>query len=235
MTDTITLRRAEAERGRTALRLARKFVGPTLSDELSIFLAALDAALAEPEPEPDAQCPTCGGGGLVPDPTWDWVRCDVCNPLPEKPEPTVKDSLTVDHIRSIWLDSWKACGNVPTPVLAEHFARQIERALAALAEPDAKREPYTLAELFAQFAAKQRPLDADMAAIINANLDSLYITDEPAAALAEPTAKREPATEEVIEAKFEKSFYVHPEALDDFAEGWCEAERFHGIRKENQK
>jgi hypothetical protein len=57
---------------------------------------------------------------------------------------------------------------------------------AALAEPDAKREPYTLADLFAQFAAKQRPLDADMAAIINANLDSLYITDEPAAALAEP-------------------------------------------------
>ncbi len=48
-------------------------------------------------------------------------------------------------------------------------------------------------------------------------------------------AKREPATEEVIEAKFEKSFYVHPEALDDFAEGWCEAERHHGIRKEDGK
>ena len=59
MTDNITLRRAEAERGRTALRLARKFVGPTLSDELSIFLAALDAALAEPdakrEPATDKQ------------------------------------------------------------------------------------------------------------------------------------------------------------------------------------
>ncbi len=53
---------------------------------------------------------------------------------------------------------------------------------AALAEPD-------VADLFAQFAAKQRPLDADMAAIINANLDSLYITDEPAAALAEPSLK----------------------------------------------
>jgi hypothetical protein len=51
MTDTITLRRAEAERGRTALRLARKFVGPTLSDELSIFLAALDAALEAQEDE----------------------------------------------------------------------------------------------------------------------------------------------------------------------------------------
>ena len=50
----------------------------------------------------------------------------------------------------------------------------------------------------------------------------------------QPDAKREPATEEVIEAKFEKSFYVHPEALDDFAEGWCEAERFHGIRKEDK-
>jgi hypothetical protein len=98
---------------------------------------ALDAALAEPEK--DAQCPTCGGGGLVPDPTWDWVRCDVCNPLPEKPEPTVKESLTVDHIRSIWLDSWKACGNVPTPVLAEHFARQIERAHGiGLAKPTGK-------------------------------------------------------------------------------------------------
>jgi hypothetical protein len=68
MTDHITLPRAEAERGRTALRLARKFVGPTLSDELSIFLAALDAALAggsemsaivaacrQVAPEPDAK------------------------------------------------------------------------------------------------------------------------------------------------------------------------------------
>jgi hypothetical protein len=55
---------------------------------------------------------------------------------------------------------------------------------AALAEPDA------IAELFAQFAAKQRPLDADITAIINANLDSLYITDEPAAALAEPEKER---------------------------------------------
>jgi hypothetical protein len=56
-----------------------------------------------------------------------------------EPEPTVKDSLTVDHIWSIWLDSWKACGNVPTPVLAEHFARQIERAHGiGLAKPTGK-------------------------------------------------------------------------------------------------
>ena len=77
------------------------------------------------------------------------------------------------------------------------------------------------------------------------SLGSLDILAALDAALAEPEptvkdsltvdAKREPATEEVIEAKFEKSFYVHPEALDDFAEGWCEAERFHGIRKEDGK
>jgi hypothetical protein len=94
-------------------------------------------------------------------------------------------------------------------------------------QPDAKPEPYTLAELFAQFAAKQRPLDADMAAIINANLDSLYITDEPAAALAEPDAKREPATVEQIDEE-----YIGP-VIDarwhDFEAGFRAAERFHGI------
>ncbi|NBS71844.1 hypothetical protein EBT31_23445, partial [bacterium] len=42
---------------------------------------------------------------------------------------------------------------------------------AALAEPD-------VADLFAQFAAKQKSLDADMAAILHANLDSLYITED---------------------------------------------------------
>jgi len=117
MTDSITLPRADAEQIRQALVSGKR---------LYAALAALDAALAEPES--DAQCPTCGGGGLVPDPTWDWVRCEMCNPWPKKPEPPVKESLTVDHIRSIWRDSWKACPNDPTPVLAEHFARQIERA-----------------------------------------------------------------------------------------------------------
>jgi len=76
------------------------------------------------------------------------------------------------------------------------------------------------------------------------------ILDEVRAALAEPKKERaetgipargvgvgsgetDPSRGEAY-AKFEKSFYVHPEALDDFAEGWCEAERFHGIRKEDK-
>jgi hypothetical protein len=69
-----------------------------------------------------------------------WVREVALPALAEpEPEPTVKDSLTVDRIRSIWLDSWKACPNGPTPVLAEHFARQIERAHGiGLAKPTSK-------------------------------------------------------------------------------------------------
>ena len=96
---------------------------------------------------------------------------------------------------------------------------------AALAEPEQKPEPYTLAELFAQFAAKQRPLDADMAAIINANLDSLYITDEPAA------AKPEPATEKDVDIEF-CGITLTSCPIDsrrDFRTGFRAAERFHGI------
>ena len=122
---------------------------------------------------------------------------------------------------------------------------------AALAEPNAKPKPDAIAELFAQFAAKQRPLDADMAAIINANLDSLYITDEPAAALAEPetvavdlakegsdktvisfvtvprAAKREPANLTQIAESYRSDGSVVPMYWVD---GWKAAERFHGIR-----
>jgi hypothetical protein len=95
------------------------------------------------------------------------------------------------------LNGWANHGLWAWPESALQTCKQnTEEALnaldAALAEPDAWREPYTLAELFAPFAAKQRPLDADMAAIINANLDSLYITDEPAAAKPEPVAWMEP-------------------------------------------
>jgi hypothetical protein len=114
----------------------------------------------------------------------------------------------------------------------EDAGRAIAALDAALAEPPAKPEPYTLAELFAQFAAKQRPLDADMAAIINANLDSLYITDEPAAALAEPDATREPATDEQAAAAYDGKRGTRQWV--DFRDGWLHAERFHGIRKEDK-
>jgi hypothetical protein len=103
-----------------------------------------------------------------------------------EPEPTVKESLTVDHIRSIWLDSWKACGNVPTPVLAEHFTRQIERAHGiGLAKPTGK--------------------------------DSLQV-----------------ASENEVEAMMPRPA-PSLEFLDGFRDGWRAAERFHGIRKEDGK
>jgi hypothetical protein len=101
-------------------------------------------------------------------------------------------------------------------------------------EPPAKPEPYTLAELFAQFAAKQKPLDADMAAIINANLDSLYITDEPAAALAEP--EPEPTVKESLTVDHIRSIWLDswkacpnvptPVLAEHFAR---QIERAHGI------
>ena len=196
MTDTITLRRAEAERGRTALRLARKFVGPTLSDELSIFLAALDAALEAQEDE-----------ALLNEPVA--MRYD-------------GDGYGYLYIDSGSGSDW------------QRRHKDAEPLYLAPPQPDAKREPYTLAELFAQFAAKQRPLDADMAAIINANLDSLYITDEPAAALAEPTAKREPATHGEISEKFYNAGSDRYYRQADYRLGWRAAERFHGIRKEDK-
>ena len=50
------------------------------------------------------------------------------------------------------------------------------------------------------------------------------------AALAEPDAKREPATDEQITLKYRLGNYE-----DSFRDGWREAEWFHGIRKEDGK
>ena len=97
---------------------------------------------------------------------------------------------------------------------------------AALAEPD-------VADLFAQFAAKQKPLDADMAAILHANLDSLYITDEPDAALAEPDATREPATDAEMSAAMTATD-IPPGWWFVFQRGFRAAERHHGIAKEDK-
>jgi len=62
------------------------------------------------------------------------------------------------------------------------------------------------------------------------DIDALAALD---AALAEPTAKREPATAaEIVKAGGECAV-VDDEYLLDFRDGWHEAERFHGIRKED--
>ena len=79
MTDNITLPRVAAEKLGKLVALPENIDKFWKDNDYAALaaLAALATALAEPEPESDAQCPTCGGGGLVPDPTWDWVRCDV--------------------------------------------------------------------------------------------------------------------------------------------------------------
>jgi hypothetical protein len=45
--------------------------------EEPLEMVSLAATVKESLP---VDCPACGGGGLIPDPTWDWVRCELCNP-----------------------------------------------------------------------------------------------------------------------------------------------------------
>jgi hypothetical protein len=52
------------------------------------------------------------------------------------------------------------------------------------------------------------------------------------AALAEPDAKRKPATEKQVAEVFKLSGAVY---WGHYRNGWREAERFHGIRKEDGK
>ncbi len=55
------------------------------------------------------------------------------------------------------------------------------------------------------------------------------------AALAEPDAKREPATHGEISEKFYNAGYDRHYRQTDYRLGWRAAERFHGIRKEDGK
>lgn len=53
----------------------------TPGDEVAVASAGLEQLeRATVKKSLPVDCPACGGGGLLPDPTWDWVRCDVCNP-----------------------------------------------------------------------------------------------------------------------------------------------------------
>jgi hypothetical protein len=60
------------------------------------------------------------------------------------------------------------------------------------------------------------------------------VLDEVRAALAEPTAKREPATHGEISEKFYNAGSDRYYRQADYRLGWRAAERFHGIRKEDK-
>jgi hypothetical protein len=49
------------------------------ADEALIQRAALAQQEATGKESLPVDCPACGGGGLIPDPTWDWVRCELCH------------------------------------------------------------------------------------------------------------------------------------------------------------
>jgi hypothetical protein len=120
MTDTITLRRADAEQIRQALASGEK---------LFAALAALDAALKEPEqkPEPDA--------------------------IARAVEAAVKECVTICERQRA-----KILKNPADPSWTEHLAEVqeamkqrfgVEMGYPALAEPDATREPATMQQIVA--------------------------------------------------------------------------------------
>ncbi len=256
MSDNITLPRDVVEEVRELIRIAvyspygSEFRDPYKHQQAA--LATLDAALAEPSSkvrvDPTAFTASAFSQAAVLkqaeafETAYQTKRATLYPALAE-PEPdaiaraveaAVKECVTICERQRV-----KILKNPADPSWTEHLADvqsamkqrfSVEMGYHALAEP----EPYTLAELFAQFAAKQKPLDADMSAIINANLDSLYITDEPAATLAEPHAKREPATDEQIVKAGGECAVVDNEYLLDFRDGFRAAERFHGIGKEDK-
>jgi hypothetical protein len=177
MTDTITLPRAVVKRGQTAVRLARKFTGPTLSDELSIFFDALDAALAEPEqkPEPVAwmhRCwsPDCG----------EFVDFH-----------TVEEMKFID--RTEWTPLYAAPPQPVHPgyIIGSHW---LETAYSRIAAGEAEAD--VLAEVLGERG----------------------------------WVKREPATDEQV-AEADES---HEPSWLDYRDGWRDAERFHGVRKEDK-
>ncbi len=102
---------------------------------------------------------------------------------------------------------------------------------AALAEPPAAREPVAWMES-PHGAIRANPLYRITAPQSLAWSIPLY-THLPAAS-PEPDAKPEPATDEQIVKAGGECAVVDDEYLLDFRDGWHEAERFHGIRKEDK-
>jgi hypothetical protein len=69
------------ERAITALRTA---IEQADHSEQSLDMVGATVKKHLPVEQEPAECPTCGGGGLLPDPTWDWVRCYTCRPSNEE-------------------------------------------------------------------------------------------------------------------------------------------------------
>jgi hypothetical protein len=65
----------------TALRTA---IAQADHSEQSLDMVGATVKKHLPVEQEPAECPTCGGGGLLPDPTWDWVRCYTCRPSNEE-------------------------------------------------------------------------------------------------------------------------------------------------------
>jgi hypothetical protein len=259
MTDNITLRRAVAEKLRKALfdwAECHNDVADFCDDDKEI-LAALDAALAEPEPDAIARAVEAAVKECVTicerqrmkilqnpnDPSWTEHLAEVQSAMKQRfsvemgypalaePEPTVKESLQVDALRR-----WANTDDGPTKTkwqggydAARRWVREV--ALPALAEPEPVAKAW--AEGYQQGVQDERTSEASIGiAGFGAKVEPARQNPYAALPPPEPPAKPEPATMQQIVATH-RTTYGAP-WLDQFDRAWKAAERFHGIKKEDK-
>ena len=108
---------------------------------------------------------------------------------------------------------------------------------AALAEPDAKREPVAYLYHDAQTAQDAHPLMHSTMLVLATDRRPEYRNETPLyAAPPEPDARREPATNKEIDAEWLKikPVFYPMDNLSDFRDGFRAAEQFHSITKEDK-
>jgi hypothetical protein len=143
--------------------------------------------------------------------------CDDCGPVR-----AMKETVTV-------LDAALA---EPEETFADSLARRSwEAHRAALAEP----EPEPVAWMVYTLDSKSVCVTDNPADFTGHHRALPLYTAPPAAALAEPPAKREPATREQMFAAYNAQASGPQKPTTAFyCDGWREAERFHGITKEDK-
>jgi len=113
------------------------------------------------------------------------------------------------------------------PMFTPRFDAALAILTAALAEPPVKREPVAYLYHDAQTAQDAHPLMHSTMLVLATDRRPEYRNETPLY-----TAPPEPATDEQVCTAYESSKYEG--RLDDFSEGWREAEEFHKIRKEDK-
>ena len=120
----------------------------------------------------------------------------------------MSDQFTRDDVTTLLLEvmDWTYVQATRDRPMTDAEKKVIDDIRARLAAPRPEPEPVLM-----ELAQQMKPLDADIAAILYANLDSLYIEDEPAAA-----PRPEPEKERAEVAAPARSGVGQTEEIDSF-------------------